>query len=1111
MASASREEFPLTCRYLSTAIRVAQIAIYAALYAAILHGQTTQGVISGRLLNSVTGRPVAGASLVCSSGDASGAATVSDASGYYYLPLLSPGSYRVRATVAGFQSQEVQELELRVASRIELDFRLRPLTDIWEAGQYNSVFLPGSRTSVTFFGPDIDSSRTGSFEAQEGRFGTLESTISEVIDPQQIQELPLTNRDVYNSLVLLPAVNADTTTARGIGVSVNGQRPSASNFLLDGLENNNYLISGPLTVVTPEAVEEYRVSINNFSAEYGRTAGYLANAVTKAGTSQWHGVVYFNLQNEALDSNDFSRNAAGLGRGSSKQDQPGFQAGGPILRGRLFTSTALDYSRSHGQDVPLSFYLPSAQYVAGLKNLPNSEAGQLLTQYAPPPVISPNPVTELVVPVTMTPPIDADQVVGLERIDYVTRDGADHLTGRVAVSRVTRPDFVWSPYPGFSTTFLENAASVALAYVRTLAPSLTNELRGGMSESLIQFDRPHPEIPTLNVPTDNGLGFVFLPGSLSAYSYRNHSRNWELVDDLVWARGRHLWKFGGSLLLRGLDGYLTLGRDGEVSFANFTSFDFDQPLEVTAGLSQQEFASSNGQDRVIPNYNRSYRYDQFDLFFQDSFRVTDRLTVNYGVRYERFGAPVNVGTVKDVLVALGPGATLPQQLKGAQMYYPSGGDEQLYSSGSGDFAPRIGLAYSPFRQQSTVLRAAYGIFYDRPFDNLWQNIANNNFTLVDFPLSGVEPLQYLKPLGQLVNQLSNPAIDQNFTYLTLYQPGIRDGYIHSYFAGVQQRVTGNFMLEVNALGSYGRRLIVTDIVNRDFSVPGITDAIASRYQPDLPQIYERSDQGFSNYNAMTALARYRTDRAQFQIAYTWSHSIDNQSEALAGEYFNFQFINPESASAPPRSTFSQQFDSQGDRGNSDFDQRQSLVFSGIWQFPRFFARGETAPIFRGWRVSTIGAIRSGLPYSVLGADYPYNTDLLDVRASLNGSAAAMIDAPAPGGRLLLNSSAFVPAPAGQIGNTGRNAFTGPGFFDTDISLARSFPLRWIGEAGRLTVRADAFNVLNHANLGNPNSVLGSPDFGLATFGRQESSTGEPAVFPLRETARQIQLLFRIGF
>src|SRR5262249_32018918 len=157
------------------------------------------------------------------------------------------------------------ELELRVASRIDLDFRLRPLSDVWEAGQYNSVFLPGTKTIVNFFGPDVDPSRSGSFEAQKGREGELESTASQVIASGQINNLPLAGRHVYTMLITLPGVTSDAATARGLGLSINGTRPSSSNFLLDGVENNNYLITGPLTTVAPEAIQEYRVSINNFS------------------------------------------------------------------------------------------------------------------------------------------------------------------------------------------------------------------------------------------------------------------------------------------------------------------------------------------------------------------------------------------------------------------------------------------------------------------------------------------------------------------------------------------------------------------------------------------------------------------------------------------------------------------------------------------------------------------------------------------------------------------------------------------------------------------------------------------------------------------------------
>src|SRR5207245_9647921 len=174
----------------------------------------------------------------------SSAVAASDASGNFFLPMLSPGFYRVRAVANGFQAREVQELELPVAARLELHFPLRPLSDVWEAGQYRSVFLPGSKTIVTFYGPDVDTSRSGSFEATQGRRGALESTVSQVIDPAQVRDLPLAGRDVYTMLVTQPGVTADTGTARGLGLSINGQRPSSSNFMLDGLENKNYLVHG---------------------------------------------------------------------------------------------------------------------------------------------------------------------------------------------------------------------------------------------------------------------------------------------------------------------------------------------------------------------------------------------------------------------------------------------------------------------------------------------------------------------------------------------------------------------------------------------------------------------------------------------------------------------------------------------------------------------------------------------------------------------------------------------------------------------------------------------------------------------------------------------------
>src|SRR5258708_23845169 len=177
--------------------RVSLPAVLFALLSVCVLAQTTQGIISGRLVNSRTGRPIGGATVSCWNGEglASGSAQ-SDQNGYYVLPLLSPGLYRVRAESGSYQSQEVQDVELAVASRLEIEFRMRPLSDVWESGQYNSVFLPGTQTIVTFYGPDVDSSRSGSFEGQQGKRGTLESSVSAVIDPAQIQQLPLAGREV---------------------------------------------------------------------------------------------------------------------------------------------------------------------------------------------------------------------------------------------------------------------------------------------------------------------------------------------------------------------------------------------------------------------------------------------------------------------------------------------------------------------------------------------------------------------------------------------------------------------------------------------------------------------------------------------------------------------------------------------------------------------------------------------------------------------------------------------------------------------------------------------------------------------------------------------------
>ena len=253
-------------------------ALWLCMVGAAGRAQTTQGVITGRVLDAVSGKPVP-ASITIGEGPADpGRHTTTDAAGYYVLPLLSPGAYYFRVTAASYQPRELYDLELPVASRLDLLIQLRRSSDVWEVGVYRSVFFPNSETVLTFFGPDFDPSRVSRFSGGNPDKGALGASISAVIDPKQLRVLPLAGRDAYTVLAVQPAVTTDAGTSRGLGLSANGQRPSASSFLLDGIENNNNLVTGPLTALSPESILEYRVSISTFSAEYGSTSGYLANA-----------------------------------------------------------------------------------------------------------------------------------------------------------------------------------------------------------------------------------------------------------------------------------------------------------------------------------------------------------------------------------------------------------------------------------------------------------------------------------------------------------------------------------------------------------------------------------------------------------------------------------------------------------------------------------------------------------------------------------------------------------------------------------------------------------------------------------------------------------------
>jgi len=356
--------------------------------------------------------------------------------------------------------------------------------------------------------------------------------------------------------------------------------------------------------------------------------------------------------------------------------------------------------------------------------------------------------------------------------------------------------------------------------------------------------------------------------------------------------------------------------------------------------------------------------------------------------------------------------------------------------------------------------------------------------------------------------LSNSAILTQTTIapLTMVQPGFRTPYVNSWFIGITSQLSGRWTLELNDLGSLGRKLVTTDLLNRGLN-------------PSLGLISYRGNQGSSSYNGFSTVARYRAPFAQFQLSYTWSHTIDNQSEILLNDYFNLSPVRstvPVSGNAV--SAFSRQFDSSADRGNSDFDQRHNLAFFSFWDLPAV-NRTVLRSFTRDWKFSQIAAFRSGLPYSVLASyiGQPVTDRIFNNRLNLVDPAKMVPDpsVPAPpGGQRLLSGAAFTIPPANVLGNTGRNAFRGPGFYNLDISLSRSFPIPWMGESARFTFRADAYNLLNHTNLIQPgNQLRVDPlNFGLATYGQvPRLVTSIPDLAGIGQSGRQVQLFVRLTF
>ena len=1071
--------------------------------------QSSQASLQGRVINQASGEAIATALVIERNLLTNTQAyRYTNEQGYFSFPALAPGTYTVRADAMGFQAEERSPVELPVAARVELNFSLirsEPGVPAPTQAPANKNANPRNILAI-MYGADAAVPQAVLVRLPVSQVETLVGTVSSLIDENKILELPLSGRDVYTLLVLQPNVSSDNATARGLGFSVNGQQASASNFLLDGVDNNDLQVTGPATKVSADAVKEYRMSTDNYTAEYGRNSGFIANVITRSGSNEWHGSAYEYFNHDLLNANSFANNWQGLKKEPLRNNLLGGTLGGPVKRDRLFFFGSFERLYSDTRSQPSTYFFPGPFLLALAPA--NSIAKKLLSEFPPPDGTSVS--GGLFTQASFAFPLNQENNLGLARGDYTSADGRKRISVRYSFSQNAQDDFDVSPYPGLNSPLVVRGQNFSANQTRELYGG-TNELKFGFNRNSVSVIRPHPEIPTLS--SQDG---VLLPGSPAPYDYAFRDTVFHALDNYSRLIRGHALVMGIEWRPDLHDSLLSANRDGRYGFPSVFDFLSDSPDIFQITLNRQ-----TGLPAMNSDFRRYYFQNEGAAFIQDNWKVMPRLNLNLGLRWEYFGAPSpRQGTV-DYNYVLGSGSTLADRVASGSMQ-----TGQLYHPDRNNFAPRFGFAYDLTGNGRTVVRGGVGIFYDRIFNNFWMDSRANNLQSGEFVNLFQQSFQYALPVR---NAISGP-VNQLPTLDFAIDRNLRTPYIYAWFAGVQQQLTPNLVLEINQSGSSGYDLASSDIVNRQFSVPAdLATNSSGRLNPNAPDISFRSNQGKSDHLAFqVALNRRWSSGTQFQVSYTAARSRDVQSDPIGRKVGSQSDRLNRLASDPlfdEGASFTKQFDPQADYGYSDFDQRQNLVFNFTAQVPPGIGMPR---LFTGWLASAIAGFRSGFPFSVVTAqpsiadprdpspsNYVVGGLILLNRADFagkNASDAALTSPVAiPGGEIVLNSSQFASPVYNRLGNSARNEFRGPGFWNVDFSMSRSFAIPKMGERTSMQFRAEFFNVFNHTNLNSPIANLQDSSFGQASFGRSGVGSSSPSAAPLGDEPRHIQFALKLYF
>ncbi len=1070
------------------------------LLTAVGHAQVSTGTILGSVTDA-SGAVLTGATVTAKNNNTGIATTAAtNQSGYYSVPNLQPGDYSISVSAPGFSQEETASVNLDVGALREVNFALK-------------VGGVDQKIEVTTAAVSVD---------------LADSTIKPVVDQRTIVELPLNGRDWTQLAALQPGVAparsqpalaiSNQRANRGVGnqLTISGARPQTNNYRLDSVSINDYSNGGPGGVIGSvlgvDAIQEFSVVTSTPSADYGKTAGGVINAITRGGTNKFHGSVYEFFRNSALDArNPFDP----LGIiPPFRRNQFGASIGGPIFRDRTFFFGDYEGLRQ-SQSISASSTVPSANARQGILCADADPACIKTTTVTVDPTVAqylvfyplPNgPVKGDTGLFNFTDPNVTSENFFTIRGDHKISNN-DSLTGTYFYDNGT----LNAPDP-FGLRISGNIAKRQLATIsesHTFAPTLVNSIHGGYSRvvsiapttlaGLIPQigDAKFGFVPGLPVGLINIGGLSNFQGGLRATGeFDFHYNSYQIYDDLYWTLQKHSLKFGFAFERLQNNQLGTANPNGQYVFSNLRQFLTNNPASFNAPLNQG----------VSP---RDLRQSVYGAYVQDDYRIRQNVTLNLGLRYE----PASVPTETANRIAVLRNLTDP---------LPHLGSPYFNNNSYKNFSPRVGFAWDPYGHGTTAIRGGYGLYDALELNYLFEGLSiftapyllTGNTAYSNNP-DGSTTGHLLFPTGSFNQIAAAKSLRYSFTD---HNP--KRSYMQQYNLNVQQQLPWDMVAQIGYVGSKGTHLpyrlddvnTVQPVLiqNNNYFFFGNNGSnkplVGPRLNPNpgVGQISAVFFSGWSKYNSLQAsLNKKFAHGVQAGASYTWSRSFDDGSSSTFGD----TFINSVSSLpiwAPQRR-----------KALSDFNVNNNVVVNWLYELPKTHSQNFASYFANGWQWGGIFQYSTGVPFTPLISGDPLRlngSDNFGFPDRLTGNGCG-------GNPVNLQKKSYVKTQCfafptfdpvtgfTRLGNAGRNSIYGPNLADLDTAFTKNTRFTKVCEACNLQFRAEIFNLLNRSNYATPVKV-GTQLFsaGGAPLSGQAGQLNATAT-----TSRQTQFALKIIF